>query len=91
MKFTGIPHIAVIEPEVDVNKGKLTLYGIVDAFWERVCIKDIMKDEFPELYVENALTVIPHREGDYLPEKKPVREPEMFHRVRAKSSKNRVR
>jgi hypothetical protein len=51
----------------------------------------MMRNEFPDLYVENALTVIPAREGDYLPEKNPVREPGMFHRVRARPSKNRIR
>lgn len=87
MKLTGIPHIAVIEPEVSEKNGTLVLYGIVDAFWKRVYIEDKIKDDFPDLYVENALTVIPPREGDFLPEKNPVREPEMFHRARAMSHK----
>jgi hypothetical protein len=90
-KLTGIPHITVSEPEVTFKHGMLNLYGIVDAFWKRAYLGDIMKNEFPDFYVENALTVIPPREGDYLPEKNPVREPEMFHRVRARSSKKRIR
>ncbi len=90
-KLTGIPHIAVTEPEVDVKHGLINLYGIVDAFWKRAYLGDIMKNEFPDLYVENSLTVIPPREGDFLPEKNPVREPEMFHRIRAGSSKRQTR
>lgn len=88
-KLTGIPHIAVMEPEVTVKHGMINLYGIVDAFWKRAYLGDIIKNEFPNLYVENALTVIPPREGDFLPEKNPVREPEMFHRIRAGSSVKR--
>ncbi|MCA1787581.1 MAG: hypothetical protein LC657_16535, partial [Desulfobacteraceae bacterium] len=87
MKITAIPRIAVIEPEVSVTNGTMSLYGIVDAFWKRAHIGNIMKDEFPDLYVENSLTVIPPREGDFLPENNPVREPEMFHRTRAMSHK----
>jgi osmotically-inducible protein OsmY len=90
-KLTGIPHIAVLEPEIAVKNGMLSLYGIVDAFWKRAYIGDIMKNEFSDLYVKNALTVIPPREGDYLPEKKPVREPEMFHRVRSGSARRQAR
>jgi osmotically-inducible protein OsmY len=90
-KLTGIPHIAVKEPEVAVKQGMIKLFGIVDAFWKRAYLGDIMKNEFPDLYVENALTVIPPREGDYLPEKNPVREPEMFHRIRAGSFKRQAR
>lgn len=86
MKLTGTPHIDVIEPEIEVNQGTLHLYGIVDAFWKRAYLGDIMKNEFPGLYVENSLTVIRPREREYLPGKNPDREPDMFHRLRAMSS-----
>lgn len=87
MKITDIPQITVMDPEVSVRNGTISLYGIVDAFWKRACIGDIMKNEFPDQYVENSLTVIPPREDDFLPEKNPVREPEMFHRTYAMSHK----
>jgi hypothetical protein len=90
MKITAIPQIEVMEPEVSVSNGTISLYGIVDAFWKRACIGNIMKDEFPNLYVENSLTVIPPREGDYLPENNPVREPEMFHLTRDMSHKKQT-
>jgi hypothetical protein len=91
MTLTGVPNIAVTEPEVDFNNGTLHVSGMVDAFWKRAYLGDIMKNEFPDLYVENTLTVIPPREGEFPPEKNPVTEPGMFQRVRAKSSKNRTR
>jgi hypothetical protein len=78
MKLTAISHIAVAEPEVSLSNGTLTLYGIVDAFWKRVYIGDIFKDKFPDLYVENALTVIPPHEGEFLAEKNKEMSPPAF-------------
>lgn len=85
MELTSIAHIKVAEPEVSVSNGTLTVYGIVDAFWKRAFLEDIVKFKFPHIYVENALTVIPPREGDFPPERHPVKEPEMFRQSRARS------
>jgi len=85
MELTAIPHIAVTQPEVSVSNGTLTVYGIVDAFWKRAYLGDIVKFKFPHIYVENALTVIPPREGDFPSERHPVKEPEIFRQARARS------
>jgi hypothetical protein len=84
MELTAIPHIAVTQPEVSVYNGTLTVYGIVDAFWKRAYLGDVVKFKFPHIYVENALTVIPPREGDFPPEQHPVKEPEIFRQSRAR-------
>ncbi len=85
MKLTAIPQITVIEPDVSVTNGTLTLHGIVDAFWKKASLETIMNDEFPDLYVENALNVIPPGGDTFPPGKIPVDEPGMFHGARSVS------
>lgn len=87
LKLAVIPDIKILSPKVSLNGGTVTLGGIVDAYWKSAYLGEIMKNEFPNLYVENALTVITLQEGDFLPEKNPVREPEMVHRAHAMSYK----
>lgn len=87
LKLAVIPDIKILTPRVSVKNGTVTLGGIVDAYWKSAYLAEIMKSEFPGLNVENALTVITLQEDDFLPEKKPVREPEMFHRAHAMSHK----
>jgi osmotically-inducible protein OsmY len=85
MKLTAIPQIVIIEPDVSVTNGTLILYGIVDAFWKKASLETIMNEEFPDLYVENALTVISPRGDVFPPGKIPADEPEMFHGARSVS------
>lgn len=71
LKLAVIPDIKILSPKVSVKDGTVTLGGTVNAYWKRACLGEIMKNEFPYLNVENALTVITLQEGDFLPEKKP--------------------
>ncbi len=89
MRLKTIPHVRVLEPEVFVENGTVILQGIVDTFWKRAYIGNIVESEFPDIYVENQLTVVPAREGSFLPEENPVKEPETFHQARAGSQKKR--
>lgn len=89
MKLNTIAHVRVLEPEVFVENGTIILQGIVDAFWKRAYIGNILETEFPDIYVENQLTVVPAHENSFRPEENPVKEPETFHQSRAFSQKKR--
>ncbi len=89
MKINTIPHVTVLEPEVLVENGTVILQGIVNAFWKRTYLGNIVESEFPDIYVDNQLTVVPAHEDSFLPEENPVKEPETFHQARAGSQKKR--
>jgi hypothetical protein len=73
LKLAVVPDVKIFAPKVSVKNGVVTLGGIVDANWKRVYIAKIMSSELPGRVVENKLTVIPPREGDFLPEQPPVK------------------
>jgi len=83
MRLNSVAHVRILEPEVDVENGTVILQGIVDAFWKRAYLGNILESEFPDIYVENQLTVVPAQESSFLPEENPVKEPETFHQARA--------
>lgn len=89
MRLNTTPHVKVLEPEVFVENGTVILQGIVDAFWKRAYLGNIVESEFPDIYVENQLTVVPAQESTFLPKDNPVKEPETFHEARAGAQKKR--
>jgi len=89
LRLNSVAHVRVLEPEVFVENGTVILQGIVDAFWKRAYLGNVLESEFPDIYVENQLTVIPARENSFLPEENPVKEPETFHQARAGAQKKR--
>lgn len=57
LKLAVIPDIKILAPSVSVKNGTVTLGGIVDAFWKRSYLENILVSELPGRHVENNLTV----------------------------------
>jgi osmotically-inducible protein OsmY len=73
LKLAVIPDVKIVAPKVSVKNGTVTLGGIVNAHWKRAYIANIVSTELPGRVVENKLTVIPPRQGDFPPERHPVK------------------
>jgi osmotically-inducible protein OsmY len=57
LKLAVIPDVKILAPNVFVKNGTVTLGGIVDAYWKREYIANIVSSELPGRPVENNLTV----------------------------------
>lgn len=82
LKLAVIPHVTILEPQVSVEDGTVTLGGTVDALWKRTYIENIMASELPDRRIQNNLTVALGRFAEAwrqaFPEKeRNVRGPEM--------------
>jgi osmotically-inducible protein OsmY len=58
-KLAGNPDIDVIDLDVTVNAGVVTLKGTVDAYWKRTFVEDLVSFEAGVLLIENHVAVVP--------------------------------
>ena len=83
LKLAVIPDVKILAPRVSVTNGTVTLGGIVDAFWKRAYIANIVAWELPGRQIQNNLTVATacfpasSREADPENQMAPVHDPEI--------------
>jgi hypothetical protein len=80
LKLAVIPEVKILAPRVSVNNDTVTLGGIVDAFWKKVYIANIVASELTGRQIQNNLSVVmggfPDSSCEADPEMKPVHGPE---------------
>lgn len=58
-KLSSSPDIDVLDKEVEVNAGIVTLRGTVDAYWKKLHAEDLAAAEAGVIDVKNHLAVVP--------------------------------
>ncbi|HKJ99559.1 MAG TPA: BON domain-containing protein [Desulfotignum sp.] len=59
MKLAGNPDIDVLDLDVTVDAGVVTLRGTVDTYWKRTFLEDLVAPEAGVTFIENHVAVIP--------------------------------
>ncbi len=59
MKLAGSPDIDVLDLEVTVDAGVVTLRGTVDAYWKRSFVENLVAPEAGVIFIENHVAVTP--------------------------------
>jgi osmotically-inducible protein OsmY len=59
MKLAGNPDIDVLDLEVTVDAGVVTLRGTVDAYWKRSYVENLVAPEAGVIFIENHVAVTP--------------------------------
>jgi len=59
MKLAGSPDIDVLDLEVAVDAGVVTLRGTVDAYWNRSLVENLVAPEAGVVFIENHVAVTP--------------------------------
>lgn len=59
MKLAGSPDIDVLDLEVAVDAGVVTLRGTVDAYWKRSFVENLVAPEAGVVFIENHVAVTP--------------------------------
>ncbi len=59
MKLAGSPDIDVLDLEVTVDAGVVTLRGSVDAYWKRSFVENLVAPEAGVIFIENHVAVTP--------------------------------
>lgn len=57
LKLAVVPDVNILAPKVSVKNDTVTLGGIVNAYWKRAYIANIVASELPGRVVKNNLTV----------------------------------
>ena len=58
-RLAANPDVDLVDLDVSVSAGKVTLRGTVDAYWKKLHAEDIVAMEPGVVYIENHLAVVP--------------------------------
>jgi osmotically-inducible protein OsmY len=58
-KLVGSPDLDVLDLDVTVDNGVVTLKGTVDAYWKKIFLEDLVTFEAGVTFIENHVAVVP--------------------------------
>ncbi len=61
-KLAWNPDIDVLDMEIDVSAGVVTLHGTVDAYWKKLYAEDLVASEPGVIFINNYLAITPEKD-----------------------------